>query len=302
MPKLTPSESKNINDSGLSKEELLSRNESSDSLNSTATSNTTVTPPPAYTSQSASPDDHLESSHHDEASISPPSFDANSEAACGVKWKYANQGLNQISLSAQESRVTESSSGPSDGNLTRQLYLHGALYTLRGLPSDLTSEEVVCIWVACPDQVRQVALIEAKNQLHLEKIPTVRRRRSSLDSEDQASILHRVLAVAILQIFLLIQFLLPHVKALMAEAFSFERRHKVSEKLLKSGAQTLETVMKFGDSVCKMNDGKVGSALQAFMVWWITGVAGGIREGIGSGLAVIGLEINKQGRIESLHR
>jgi hypothetical protein len=304
ISKLTPNETRDTEYSAISDEGWLSRNESSSSVTSTETSNTAITPPPAYRSQSSSlcsSDNHSEVSASEETFAPAPSFNASSEAACGIRWKYANQGLNQISLSAQESRVTKPGSVTSDHSLTRQLYVHGALYTLRGLPSDLSSEEVVCIWSACPDQVRQVALIEARKQLELQTTPTVQRRRSNIDAMNQPSILHRVLAVAILQVFLLFQFLLPYFKALMAEAFSFERKHKMSEKLLKSGAQTLDAVMKFGDSVCKMNDGKVGNALQDFMVWWITGIAGGIQDGIGSGLAVMGMEINKQGRIEPLN-
>jgi len=52
----------------------------------------------------------------------------------------------------------------------------------------------------------------------------------------------------------------------------------------------MKSTVRIGNSVCQMNDGKVGQAFNDFIVWWVKGVTGGIHQGVGEGLVVLGVE------------
>lgn len=42
-------------------------------------------------------------------------------------------------------------------------------------------------------------------------------------------------------------------------------------------------------AVCSWNDGKVGEVLEEIGTWWIQGISGGLYEGVGEGMEVLGL-------------
>ena len=52
---------------------------------------------------------------------------------------------------------------------------------------------------------------------------------------------------------------------------------------MKTGAQIT-------NSICQMNDGKVGQSINEFAVWWVQGVTGGIHQGGGEGLVLLGVD------------
>jgi hypothetical protein len=212
--------------------------------------------------------------------------------------------LSQIFLSAQESRALANDSKRGIPSLTRQLYLHGALYLLRGLPDDLSNEEIVSLWAACRDHMCDIAVLEADKRASEKQLE--RTQNQSVVANGQAkqppSTVHRLVSAVILQMFLLAQFLAPFVSHFLALAYRFERRHRISEHMLKSGIRTVDQAVKIGDSVCRMNNGKVGNALQDFLIWWMNGVVSGIQEGLEKGLDVFGLEVTKQGQIEQRER
>jgi hypothetical protein len=99
--------------------------------------------------------------------------------------------------------------------------------------------------------------------------------------------LHRVLALFILQIFVLLKFLMPHLIYFAGLLYGFERQHQISKRVLVSSVSTVNAVMKMGDSVCQISDGKVGQVIDRSMDWCITGIIGGLQEGVGEGLAII---------------
>ena len=93
---------------------------------------------------------------------------------------------------------------------------------------------------------------------------------------------------------MLLNFLIPHIKDFCAAAYRYERQNHISERFFSSSVNTMDwsvkKSMQFSDSVCRMNDGKVGQALGSMAVWWIRGVTGGIHEGVGQGLMIMGVE------------
>lgn len=50
------------------------------------------------------------------------------------------------------------------------------------------------------------------------------------------------------------------------------------------GRRTLQ----LSQTVCRMNNGKVGQAINDMTIWWVQGLTGGIQQGINEGVVVIG--------------
>jgi hypothetical protein len=198
-----------------------------------------------------------------------------------------------LNLAGQESVAGSSDLENSSPALIRQLYVHGITYLLRGLPNNLSSEEKMTVSSAVPEEV--VALRTVKFQstdvIHV-KSSVVFDPKSG--KYQKPSILHRALAAMIVQMFLIVQFLLPYIKVFLAAAYRYERQHRISERVLSSSINTMDGAMKksmeLSNTVCRMNDGKVGQALNELAVWWIRGVTGGIHDGVAEGLVITGLD------------
>ena len=46
-----------------------------------------------------------------------------------------------------------------------------------------------------------------------------------------------------------------------------------------------------GSTIMGMNDGKVGAAASDLANWWVESVAGGVYEGIGEGMLLLGVNV-----------
>lgn len=206
------------------------------------------------------------------------------EVRSGITWKFANQGLNLLSLAVEESSTL--SQDPRFGNpsFARQLYLHALTYLLRALPSDLTPEEQLSVRSALP-----VGVVEP---LRLEVNARYKSSNVSGDSDNQPSLLHRTLASAIVQMFIIFQFILPYLKYLLSAAYQYEREHKISEKVLSQSIETVDILGKKSLSITGaiygMGDGKVGQLITDAATWFVEGVTGGIHEGVGEGMVIMG--------------
>jgi hypothetical protein len=119
---------------------------------------------------------------------------------------------------------------------------------------------------------------------------------------DQPSILHRTLASTIVQLFILFQFVLPYLKYLLSAAYQYDREHKISEKLFSQGIETVDSLgktgMNFTTAIYGMGDGKVGQMITQTAAWFLEGVTGGIHEGIGEGMVIIGAAPRRSQRLE----
>lgn len=111
-------------------------------------------------------------------------------------------------------------------------------------------------------------------------------------SSDQPSLLHRILASTIVQLFILFQFILPYLKYLLGAAYQYDREHKISEKLFSQGIETVDSLGKTGltftSAIYGMGDGKVGQMITQTAAWFVEGVTGGIHEGVGEGMVILG--------------
>jgi hypothetical protein len=197
-------------------------------------------------------------------------------------------GLSLLNIAAQEDEKRPSSSGASPASLSRQLYVHGVTYMLRGLPTDLSANEKLSIWSSIPPDVQQVSPIAdgALVVVH----PSQRQIETGAKSE-KSSALQYIVASFIVQLFVLTQFLLPYIKYCFAILYKYERRHRISERVLATTVRSCEGMMKTGlqvsNAICKMNDGKVGQTLNELSISWISGLTAGVHQGVGDGLSML---------------
>ncbi|GAB7338181.1 hypothetical protein MBLNU457_4526t1 [Dothideomycetes sp. NU457] len=193
-----------------------------------------------------------------------------------IQWKYGGQGLNLLTLSAQES--------PSDTTFSRQLYIHSLTYLLRGLPSTLTNDEQGSLNAALPHSLR----------------PSPPDATAQSDRRTERSLLHRVVSRVIFNIFMLVTYVIPHLQTLLAAAYTYEREHQVSKKLFARTVDAADAIGRLSrvvfNSFCGLDGGKVGKAIEGVLLWWINGVCGGVQEGVGNGLREMGVEANRKGK------
>jgi len=233
-------------------------------------------------------EEHAESSEDDRplASRSRQRSVEMSETGSGITWKFASQGLNLLGLAVEESSQISQDSTYGNAAFARQLYLHALAYLLRALPADLTTEESISIRGALPKGIVEPLRVElSKGQLQSSSVP-------SKGPGDNPSLLHRTLANTIVQLFILFQFLLPYIKVLLIAAYQYERTNRISERVLNGSIDTIDTLWKRGLSLTSaiygMGDGKIGQVLTDTVAWIIEGITGGIHDGIGEGMAIIG--------------
>lgn len=179
--------------------------------------------------------------------------------------------------------------GLAEGLFVRRLYVHGLTYLLRGLPNDLTPDERMELKYALPvDVVGSLAVVPATEPARPHS------SSGALEYPNGApSVIHRVLAASIVQFFILFHFVMPYIKLLVGHAYRLERTHRISERMFRASINTVNEFgragMQVADSVCRMDDGKVGHAINEILIWWIRGIAGGIHQGLDEGIDIIGV-------------
>jgi hypothetical protein len=160
-----------------------------------------------------------------------------------------------------------------NAGFSRQLYIHGITYLLRGLPSDLTVEEQLSIRSAIPATVVQPQVYGQQNK------------------PEQRSVLHRTLASTIVQIFVLAQCLLPYILYFLAAAYQYDQEHKVVQRAMQHGFGFMDRVGKssvaIGARVLEFGDGRVGQVVGQSAQWIVDGVAGGVQEGVGEIITIV---------------
>ncbi|KAL1652389.1 hypothetical protein SLS61_004991 [Didymella pomorum] len=218
-------------------------------------------------------------------SSNPPPFSAY-ETKTGINWKYAGQGVNLMTLARQESSIPSYGIDDTSPVLTRQLYLHGMTYLLRGLPSDLTPEELLSLQAAAPQALVTAQADPASHAL----VPRSGQSQVARGMSPQdPSILHRITATLVLQTFIFIQFLVPYIKIFLAHAYQFEREHQITRRFVNGSITTVDDIgrrsLRLSQTICQMNDGKVGQAINEMTIWWVRGVTGGMQQGFEEGLS-----------------
>ncbi|KAI0998314.1 hypothetical protein K3495_g9881 [Podosphaera aphanis] len=184
----------------------------------------------------------------------------------GVDWRCAQQGLSLLNLAISESTTHVIKSTP----VARQFYLHSLIYLVRALPPDLTNDE---------QQTIRGALSESVVKPFYPKIlsPSYRQSSRSAIERRSTSLLHRILASTIVQLFIFFQFLLPHIKFLLAKAWAYEKEHQVVRRITR---KSIDFGMGVGEVMRGMGEGKVGEIMAGSIEWFLLGVVGGVEEGL----------------------
>lgn len=198
-----------------------------------------------------------------------------------------------LAISAQEA-----SSTTQNLPFSQQLYVHALTYLLRGLPLSLSAEEELSLRAAIPAPLVSATPRENQLVIHQQIDQSIEKHQA----EPEASVLHRFVATLTLNVFLIVSFLLPYIQILLRSLYQYDRQHKISERLLSQSLVTADAVGKqsviLASNVCAMNDGKVGEAVREMGVWWVQGVSGGIYEGLGEGMEVLGLGAKGRRRVK----
>ncbi|KAI9794482.1 MAG: hypothetical protein M1833_000395, partial [Piccolia ochrophora] len=176
------------------------------------------------------------------------------ESQTGVDWKAARQGFRLVDLALDESVATPREEIDGSSSFSRQLYVHGMSYLLRGLPQDLDSDEQTSLRTALPHSLATSPHPDS-----------CQNRQCILQQGGQASssppsLLHRFLASTIVQIFVVLRFLFPYVRQLCSTAYTYDRTHHVSERLVTRGVGIAHDVgtkcAALGGAVAEMGNGK----------------------------------------------
>ncbi len=156
-------------------------------------------------------------------------------------------------------------------------------YLLRALPADMSTEEQLSIRSALPTGVVEPLRLDINPGYSANIISPANK---------QPSLLHRTLASTIVQLFIIFQFLLPYLKCLLSAGYQYDREHKISEKLFSQGIESVDSLGKTGmnltTAIYGMGDGRVGRVITRTAAWFVEGITGGIHEGVGEGMVIVG--------------
>jgi hypothetical protein len=186
------------------------------------------------------------------------------------------------------SLLQSSSCLSSNPDFSRQLYIDAISYLLRGLPRNLSVEETLRLQAAMPSDMmppqQPVDRVVVQGRSHDNQVT---------QQEEDPTILHRLVAMAVLQVFLLLSFLWPYIQTTCRGAYQYEREHHISEKILNQSWMTANALsrntMTVARTVCSWNDGQVGVALEDSIFWCVQGITGGLRDGVKDGMEVFGV-------------
>jgi hypothetical protein len=143
-------------------------------------------------------------------------------------------------------------------------------------------EEQLSIRSSLPPGIVQPLRVEVSNPDNV----------STTSFPTERSLLHRTLSSSIVQLFLLFQFLLPYFTYFLAAVYQYDREHKIVQRGIAQGVETLNQVgrsnVALGSVVLEMCDGKVGRVVGELTKWLVEGVTGGIQEGVGEVMVIVG--------------
>jgi hypothetical protein len=172
----------------------------------------------------------------------------------------------------------------ADTRLVRSLYINGLAYLLEALPPDLSRDEVRGIQERLPDAVK-ASFVEG-NQ------PAAPNTPGRLPAPNQSSYLHRIIATCIVYGFIWVHFLIPYARTLLQSLYRYERHHRFTERILAATLHTADNIGKGSHNISSillaLSEGRVGAAVTNLTAWLIESVAGGVYDGVGEGLVVLG--------------
>ncbi|TKA67138.1 hypothetical protein B0A55_09324 [Friedmanniomyces simplex] len=247
---------------------------------SDSSSESSVTPPPSYhtSARTSVIDAEYDAADTDASHSFPPSSRPTTSGSAaptyhthqgdsGVQWKYAKQGFSLLARSAQEESL-----------LREQDPGFGRKFLRTALPESLGSP-VLGGEVFARSAVRDEG-------------PAVSRQE-----QREVSTLHEAVASMTLHIFLVLSFILPYIQLLLQQAYQYDRRYSISDKVVAQSyfiAVVLgQQLMTMAAHIGAMNEGQIGVVVRDAGLWWLRGVSGGLYDGVGEGMQALRLKNEK---------
>ncbi|KAM0708658.1 hypothetical protein Q7P35_005310 [Cladosporium inversicolor] len=175
---------------------------------------------------------------------------------------------------------------PEDDDLNRRLYIDGISYVLRGLPTDLTSDEALTIRTAVPASI----LPPPREESAVIHQPTKRPPQPT----EPPTLLRRAVSTTTFYTLLALTLLIPHIQTLFATLCALDARHNISRRFLTQTNFLLRILAAQAVAVLAMawgaNDGALRHACRDFGVWVLRDVCGGMDEGVGRAVVNLRLE------------
>ncbi len=199
------------------------------------------------------------------------------ETRTGVEWDTAVTAL--LLLSKACTRAQHPDAKPEN---TRALIIDANKWLLRSLPDQLASHELEEI-----EEVLPAGLDDPDRILRRQS-----RDRQRTSQPEQRSWLRRLIALVILQGSLLVALVIPYVTTLINNCYRFERRHHMTERFLTGSIDMTNVVgesgMELKDAVFRLGQGRLVSAVVHTGGWVVESVIGGVSDGAGEGVAIVG--------------
>ncbi|KAL4799125.1 hypothetical protein BDV19DRAFT_385802 [Aspergillus venezuelensis] len=219
----------------------------------------------------------------------PVNAGASFEGDSGVRWNRVNPALHLLRDAGYEAQQPH-----SEPRLVRSLYLNSMAYLLSALPEDLSNDEAALLRSSMPEPLKPPLTLlsptDPNNPQHqLQQSPPH-------PGPAHRSYLHRLLASSIIYVCLILQLLMPYMKEVMFQLYLYDRAHRITERITALILLLAEKLGRggvgLGNTVLNLYDGKTGTAVNGAAVWWVEGVAGGIYEGLGEGLMILGFGVD----------
>lgn len=187
----------------------------------------------------------------------------------------------------------------SNDPLNRRLYIDGISYILRGLPSDLSDEEILVLREATPSTIHPP---HPQTQLTHQSTTTTNQNQqpSQTHSSEPPTLLHRTTSVLTFYTLLLLTLALPYLQALLTTLHALDSRHKISTRLFAQTSLLLRLlaaqILALAALAWDANDGALRHACRDFGVWVLRDVCGGVDEGVGRAVVELRLEGRRAGK------
>ena len=199
------------------------------------------------------------------------------ETRTGIEWDTAVTAL--LLLSKACARAQNPEAKPEN---TRALIVDASKWLLRSLPDHLDPCEL--------EGIGEVMPIGLNNRERISR-PQARRPSQTCRS-DKRSWLHRVIASFILHVSIFIAMIIPYITALAHSCYRLERRHHLTERLLAGGIDVTnfigESGMELKDAMVRLGQGRLADAVVYTGGWILESVVGGVTDGAGEGVAILG--------------
>ncbi|KAI8949763.1 hypothetical protein F4801DRAFT_390827 [Xylaria longipes] len=194
------------------------------------------------------------------------------QMAPGIRWRYAEQGMNIQHIAYLEK---------GDSTFSRKSYIDGLAYMLMALPDNLSNQEAATIREALPPSIADTNLADCRNDRAIGWKPPPESR----------TVLQRFVANMVAIFVVLMHLALSYATIVVRVGAHYERKHNISQQIASRGFVIATAVGRhsvvLSTKICAMKDGRVGKAVSSLASWTAESVTYGIQEGIGQGLTMV---------------